>query len=161
MSLKNLISIEFSPSEETELQKALETIQRVLKGKTINLTPAERQQYGSIGEYNKLLVEKTKMYAAQNPDFIPRNFDLAEFDKDYKMRQTFINTLSLLTNITEQIEDTKILLDYDNYSDALKIYRHIRYLAEEGEPGLESVYEDLKQLFAKSSNATKSGEDKA
>jgi hypothetical protein len=152
MSLKNLISIEFSANEEVELQKALETIQRVLKGKTINLTPAERQQYGSIGEYNKLLVEKVRMYLNQNTDLQPRGFDLVEFDKDYKARQICINLLSLLTNITEQVEDTKVLLDHDNYSDSLKVYRHVRYLADEGEPGLESIYEDLKQLFSKTSN---------
>ncbi|WP_229048776.1 hypothetical protein [Chryseobacterium arthrosphaerae] len=65
MALDNLISVSFTTEELSKLDQALQTIGTVLSGKTINLTPEERQQYGSIAEQNKLFVNKVKTYMEQ------------------------------------------------------------------------------------------------
>jgi hypothetical protein len=150
MALENLISIEFTTEELTALDGHLDGIQQVLVGKTVNLTPDQRQQYGSIGNQNKLIVDKAKNYMEQHPNWIPNFLDKTEFDKDYTARQQMEQRTQRLQNLTQQLLDTKTLLDHDNYTNSLSFYRMMRYLAGENEPGSKTVYEDMKVLFSKS-----------
>ncbi|WP_417443585.1 hypothetical protein [Joostella sp.] len=53
--------------------------------------------------------------------------------------------------MTQQLVDTKTLLDHDNYNNALTFYRKVRFLAKENEPGSNTVYKDMSVLFQKSS----------
>lgn len=46
MALENSISVTFTQEELNKLTKGIETIREVLLGKTINLTPEQRAQYG-------------------------------------------------------------------------------------------------------------------
>ncbi|RZS93873.1 hypothetical protein [Aquimarina brevivitae] len=151
MALENLISISFTEEELTQLDSHLLGIRQILTGKTVNLTPDQRRQYGRIANQNKLIVDKAKNYMEQHPDWIPRFVDKSEFDRDYTARQQVENRVQLLESLSTQLVDTKTLLDHDNYNNALSFYRMLRFLAGENEPGAKSVYEDMKVLFSKSS----------
>ncbi|WP_420571365.1 hypothetical protein [Kordia sp.] len=94
MALENLISIEFTPEELNNLDAHLDGIQQILTGKTVNITPEQRQQYGSIGNQNKLIVDKAKTHMEQHPNWIPNFLDKVEFDKNYNARQ-LIDTKTL------------------------------------------------------------------
>ncbi len=147
MALENLISVSFTEEELTQLDQHLAGIRTLLTGKTINLTPDQRRQYGRIANQNKLIVDKAKNYMEQHPDWVPRFVDKEEFDKDYTARQQIENRVQLLENLSTQLIDTKTLLDHDNYNNALSFYRMIRFLAGENEPGAKSVHEDMRVLF--------------
>ncbi|GIM54199.1 hypothetical protein [Capnocytophaga cynodegmi] len=67
MAFENLIQVSFTDEELGKIDAALQTIETVLKGKTVNLTPDERRQYGSIAEQNKLFVNKCKELMEQYP----------------------------------------------------------------------------------------------
>jgi len=149
MALENLISVSFTEGELNTLDKHLEGIRTVLTGKTINLTPEQRQQYGRIANQNKLIVDKAKNHMEQNPGWIPKFLDKDEFDKDYTARKQVEERVQLLENLSQQLLDTKTLLDHDNYTNSLTFYRMVRFLAGENEPGAKSVYEDMKVLFKK------------
>lgn len=151
MALENLISISFTEKELETLDHHIDGIKKVLAGKTVNLTADQRQQYGRIANQNKLIVDKSKNYMEQHPDWVPRFVDKEEFDKDYQARTQIENRVQQLENLSQQLIDTKTLLDHDNYNNALSFYRMVRYLAGENEPGSKSVYEDMKVLFHKSS----------
>ncbi len=152
MALENLISINFTPQELKELDDHMAGIQNIFKGKTINLTTDQRRQYGSIGNHNKLIVDKAKSYMEQHPKWIPRFLDKEEFDRDHSAREQVESRVQQLTNLSQQLIDTKTLLDHDNYTNALSFYRMMRFLAGENEPGAKPVYEDMKVLFSKSSS---------
>lgn len=147
MALENLISVEFSNAELTKLDDAISIIESVLLGKTINLTPEQRQQYGSIAEQNKLFVNKAKGYMEQYPQYVPPFLDKAEYDKDYDARQQMESRMQRLNSLTEQFSDTKILLDFDNYHNSLTFYRNVKYLSSENVPGTNVIYDDMKQFF--------------
>ena len=147
MALDNLISISFSASDLETIDKAIQDIQTVLTGKTINLTPDERQQYGRIAEQNKLFVNKAKTYMEQYVQHVPGFIDKAEFDRDYEAREQIEQRLQLLNSLVEQLADTKVLLDHDNYHNAISFYRSIRFLSEENVPGTNVIYEGMKQFF--------------
>lgn len=147
MALDNLISVSFSKSDLETIDKAIQDIQTALVGKTINLTPNQRQQYGRIAEQNKLFVNKAKSYMEQYAQHVSRFLDKAEFDRDCIAREQVEQRLQLLDSITEQLSDTKVLLDHDNYHNAISFYRNLRFLSEENVPGTNVVYEDMKQFF--------------
>lgn len=48
MVLDNLINVCFSNEDLTPIDQALQSIESILAGKTVNLTPDQRQQYGRI-----------------------------------------------------------------------------------------------------------------
>lgn len=154
MALDNLISVSFTAEELTKLDQALQTIETVLSGKTINLTPEERQQYGSIAEQNKLFVNKAKIYMEQYPQYVPNFLDKVEFDKDYLGREQVEQRLQIMSSLTEQLSDTKVLLDHDNYHNAITFYRNMKFLSGENVPGTNVIYEDLKQFFITTTPST-------
>lgn len=148
MALDNLISVSFSSEELAVIDQALSQIEKVLKGKTVSLTPDERQQYGSIADQNKILVDKSRHYMQQRPDLIPHMLDFEEFERDYEARSLLESRVKRINSLTDQLKDTKTLLDHDNYTNTLTFYRYIRFLSEENQPGITSIYQDLKQHFA-------------
>ena len=48
MALENLISVSFTEEELIQLDSHLLGIRQILTGKTVNLTPDQRRQYGRI-----------------------------------------------------------------------------------------------------------------
>lgn len=160
MAFENLISVTFTEEELQTLDTALNNIAGVLHGKTVNLTPEERQQYGSIAEQNKLFVNKAKLLMEQNPQHIPDFLDKTEFDKDYNAREQIEKRLNRLSGLTEQFTDTKIVLDHDNYFNALTFYRNIKFLSGENVPGTTTLHQELKQFFhSKGGASTKSNDN--
>ncbi len=149
MALENLISLTFEDHELKKLGQGIQLIREVLTGKTINLTPEQRLQYGRVSNKNKLIIDKSKNYMEQYPDWIPKFLDKAEFDRDYTARNQVEIHAQLLENLAQQLIDTKTLLDHDNYTNALSFYRKVRFLARENEPGAKTVYQDMKVLFDK------------
>ncbi|MFK8266249.1 MULTISPECIES: hypothetical protein [Capnocytophaga] len=147
MTDKNLASVVFTTEELQKLDEALQNIENVLKGKTFNLTPDERKQYGSIAEQNKLFVNKCKELMEQYPQFVPSFLDKEEFDRDYQARQQIETRLIRLKTITEQLSDTKVLLDNDNYFNSITFYRNVKFLSGQNVPGIKTLYEQLKQFF--------------
>ncbi|EJL68691.1 hypothetical protein [Chryseobacterium populi] len=147
MALDNLISLNLAAADLTKLDQAILAIETVLVGKTINLTPEERQQYGSIAEQNKLFVNKVKNLMDQFPQYVPNFLDKAEFARDFVAREQVEQRLNKLSSLTEQLSDTKVLLDHDNYQNAITFYRNLKYLSGENVPGTNVIYEDMRQFF--------------
>lgn len=158
MALDNLISVVITDDEVTQVNSGVASINTVLAGKTVSLTPDQRRQHGRIANQNKLLVDKAKMYMEQNTQWIPGFLDKLEFDRDYDARTKIEMMLTRLENLTQQLIDTKTLLDHDNYNNSLSFYRYLRYLANENEPGAGTAYRDMKQLFSRTSSPAESNE---
>lgn len=151
MSLNNLASVSFTPAELSQLDDAIASINAVLQNKTYNLNPDQRQSYSRINEQNKLFVNKAKLFMEQYPQHLPSFVDKAEFDKDYDARENVEKRMLQLKSITEQLSDTKILLDHDNYHDSISFYRNVKFLSNENVPGTNTLYEELNQFFGGSS----------
>lgn len=147
MALNNLWSLNFTETELTQIDQAISSLETVLQGKTVHLTPEQRQQYGRIAEQNKLFVNKAKGYMEQYPHFVPPFLDKEEFDRDHAARTQVESRIQRLASLSEQLSDTKVLLDHDNYHNAITFYRNVRYLAGENSPGTTSVYQDMQQFF--------------
>lgn len=150
----NLISIEFTLAEVQQLKAAMDTIDGILNGKVLNLTPEERQQYGSVNETNKLFVNKVRDFMEQNPQHVPQFVDMAEFEKDYQAREVCEKNSIRLSSITEKLRDTKVALDFDNYHACLVVYKYLQFLASQNVPGMTTWEEELKQFFPRTTKKT-------
>ena len=154
MPLKDLIQNLLTAADENIINKALDDIQNAIISKTVNLTPDERQKYGSINEQNKLLVNKIDDVHSSHPQFDSSKVNWAEFASDFAIRSTLEKIISRLKSIAEQLDDTKILHDNDNYQQALSQYGYISYLADQNEPGITTIKEELAQFFNRSNPTT-------
>ncbi len=147
MALENMITVYFTEEEINEFNEALNRMTEIIRGKTINLSPEERRQYGSIADKNKILVDKCKDYMEQAPQTIPHVVNKESFDRDYKARRDLELPLRRMAGIMEELRDTKILLDHDNYQASLAYYQFVKYLSSQNEPGIDSIYADLKKHY--------------
>ena len=147
MSLKNLGKDHLAAAEQQDILAAVANIEQLLTGKMLDLSPEDRQKYGSISEQNKLLVNKVADYHQYQPQHSAPEVDWAEFDADKQSRAFWENIILRLASIVRQAESTKILHDYDNYQDALTDYAYSQYRADRNIPGATDKVTELKQFF--------------
>lgn len=147
MPINDLINLHFTAAEITAVNNALTALQTALAPKCRNLTPEERQQYGSIGERNKLLVHKVRDYRMAQSAMSTPDVDWVEFEADYSDRNFLETVLARLTLVTEMASDTKILHDFDVYQASLTDYDYTKYKMTTNTPGYDAKYEDMKQFF--------------
>ena len=147
MPLKDLIQNQLTVADTDAITKALTDIENAIKAKTVNLTPDERQKYGSINEQNKLFVNKVNDLHSSQPQFNSSKVNWPEFESDFAIRSSLENIMLRMKSIEEQLNDTKILHDNDNYQQSLSQYSYISYLANENEPGVTTLKEELAQFF--------------
>lgn len=160
MPFLNFESRHFSTEEKIQVLNALATLQQALSGKLAVLTPEERQQYGSVNEQNKLIINKVKDYRDADPALSSPQVDWAEFNMDYESRSLLQSLAASLTEITRGLENAKVMHDWDNYQASLIDYQYTKYMNDSGNPGFHTKSEELKQFFnrAGSQDASNSSE---
>ena len=149
MPLTNLNSAHLTEAQVTAAQNALAELENALAIITVQLTPEDRQKYGSINEQNKLLVNKVKDFRQSNPNLSVSDVDWDEFDKDFASRNVFESLINRLNALVIKLQGAKILHDYDNYQAALDDYAYTTYRAATGADGYENKYNELKQFFGR------------
>jgi hypothetical protein len=86
MPITNLNNDHFTQQEKDQIDKAWLSIMQVLTRKTRNLSPEERQKYGSISEENKLVVQKVLDYNTHQPHLNSPEVDYVELAADWTDR---------------------------------------------------------------------------
>lgn len=147
MPFDNFNSRHFTATEKTAVDSALVAIETALQHKHANLTPEERQKYGSVNEQNKLIINKVKDFYDTQPTLSSPDVDWAEFDKDHDTRQFLQTTIQRLQSLLSGLGNAKILHDYDNYQAALTDYDFAKYKAGTTAPGYQTKVDELSQFF--------------
>jgi protein subunit release factor A len=151
MSLHNLNNQHLSMAQMEAVQDALAQLETAMADINVNLTPEDRKKYGRVHEQNKLFVNKVHDYSQSQPALSSPDVDWKEFAADYDSRQACEAFIDRLDNLSQRLQNAKILHDYDNYQDALSDYAYATYKAGSATPGFEEKYQDLKEFFAKRS----------
>lgn len=158
MPFLNQESRHFTTEETTAIQNALNTLQTALTPKLANLTADERQQYGSIKEQNKLIVNKVKDYRENQPNLSSADIDWNEFLEDYNSRSFLQASIEQLEELVRGMENAKILHDWDNYQAALIDYKYTQYKNNTGATGYATKETELKQFFNRTGAANSNDE---
>lgn len=162
MPANNLISTQLDPGQLASCLNQLTIVRDILLNFSQNLTPEERQRYGSINEQNKLLVSKVMDYHNTSPNLSSPDVDWTAFNQSWASRVGYTQLETMCQTIIEICSDPRILHDYFLYQNALVDYDYSKYKANstQGGAGFTTKVEDIKQLFPNPSgnNITPAGE---
>ena len=153
MPFLNFENRHFSETEKNDITAAMQTLQNLLSGKLATLTAEERQQYGSINEQNKLIVNKVKDYRDAQPALSSPEVDWEEFAQDYSSRSFLQSISEQLAEISRGLDNAKILHDWDNYQASLIDYQYTAYRNDSGSVGFHTKHTELKQFFSRTGTA--------
>lgn len=157
--MKNVIQTKITAADKTAFDDLLGQLEALMQGKLTALSEAERSQYGSINEQNKLLVNKGHDYHQGNPAMSTPEVDWTEFEANYQARAFLESRIERLKSLVYQMQSTKILHDYDNFQDSLIDYAYSQYKKGANENGYAEKVADLKQFFPKSGKTAPSNEN--
>lgn len=118
----------------------------------IDLTADERQGMVKFGEKNRSFVTKALALASQNPDILPRSFNLDEMRADVNLVENLYPIQLAVTHLLGQIEDTYYAAGSEAYSAALQVYTYAK-AANLATGTLEDALDDLGRRFVRRSRA--------
>ncbi len=146
----NRIDATLSPSDKDEVLAAIATI----KGKLpflIDLAPEERHTLPKMGDKSRAFVSKAAEVAAQNPDFLPRSFDVDEMRRDVALSEALQPVALALTQLQELVEDTLMEVGSEAYVAALLVYNSARNSGQGA--ALDELADALGRRFARKASA--------
>ena len=121
MPFSNIITTHLTDEQNDDANDALDVLEVISTAISQNLSPEERQQYGSINEQNKLLANKVHDYHVNSPELQSPDVDWNEFERDYQTRQRTEALILRAESILKRLIDAKTLHDYDN--NRLRIHK--------------------------------------
>ncbi len=140
------ISAALTQSDRDAVLAAVATIKQKLPF-LMDLTPEERKALPKMGDKSRAFVTKALEVATQNPDFLPRAFDLDEMRKDVQLFETMYPIVMAMTQLQELLDDTYVTVGSEAYSSALQVYNYAKASGQGA--GLEAVVDELGQRFAR------------
>ena len=152
---ENRISASISEESRAAIMAAIQTIKDNLPFLK-DLTIEERKSRLKLGDRSIAFVQGTLGVATENPDFLPRSFDVDEMKQDVELYQELNDISRSLTQLLELVEDTKMEVGSDAYSAALVAYRYAKDSSIGA--GLDEVVDDLGRRFARRSRQAEAGE---
>ena len=147
MPFLNFENRHFTENEKIDIATAISTLEQLLTPKLANLTPEERQQYGSVNEQNKLIINKVKDFRDSQPALSSPDVDWIEFMNDHDTRAFLQTTMQRLQSLIDGLSNAKILHDWDNYQAALTDYDFAKYKASTNAVGYQTKVAELAQFF--------------
>lgn len=152
MPFINFDSRHFTAAEKTAVTTALTALEVALNPKLANMTGEERQQYGSVNEQNKLIINKVKDYRDNQPGLCTPDLDWNEFLNDFDTRAFLQANILRLESLLDGLGSAKILHDWDNYKAALSDYDFAKYKASTQVVGFKKKAEEIAQFFSGGTN---------
>jgi hypothetical protein len=143
---ENRVSAKLSAADRAAVMDAIQTIRTKLPF-LIDLSPQERQTLLKLGDKSRAFVEQALTLATQNPDILPRSFDVDEFQKDAELLASLQPLMAALTQLLELVEDTYLEVGSEAYAAALAVYSYAKVSGKGS--ALDNLLEGMAQRFAK------------
>ncbi|PSB14094.1 hypothetical protein C7B76_17440 [filamentous cyanobacterium CCP2] len=122
----------------------------------VDLKAEERKALPKMGDKSRAFVSKALEVATQNPDFLPRSFDLEELRKDVQLFEALYPLLLSMTQLQELLDDTCLAVGSEAYAAALQVYTYAKASGNVG--GMDAVVGEMGQRFARKPRKAKSQE---
>ncbi len=144
----NLINATLSAADRKVVLDAINTIKQKLPF-LIDLSPSERQALPKMGDKSRAFVTKALEIATQNPDFLPRSFNVEDMKKDVALHEALYPIWQALTQLCELVDDTQIAVGSEAYVAALLVYKYGKNNPTVS--GLDEVMDNLGKRFVRRS----------
>ncbi|SRR5579883_437421 len=149
------ISATLDANDRETVMTALATIKAKLPF-LIDLTADDRKAIPKMGDKSRAFVSKALEVATQNPDFLPRSFNLEELRKDVQLFEAMYPIVVALTQLQELVDDTCLAAGSEAYAAALQVYNYAK--ASGQGVGLDAVVGEMGQRFARKPRKVKAQE---
>ena len=151
----NRISASLTPEVRDEILTAMKTIRDRLPFLT-GLEAEDKKSMLKMGDKSRGFVGKALEVATQNPDFLPRSFDIDEMRKDVELYEALYPIILAANQLQELLDDTLTLVGSEAYMAALVVYNYAKNV--KGDAGLEAAVDDMARRFARKSRGNASHE---
>jgi hypothetical protein len=151
----NRISASLSQADRQAVLDAVNTIRTKLPF-LIDLSPEERRSLLRMGDKSRGFVTQALEVAEQNPDVLPRSFDVAEMRKDVELLSALSPILAALAQLNELVDDTVMAVGSEAYAAALLVYQFVR-AAGKGS-ALDTALDGMGQRFARKARNPSGGD---
>lgn len=152
----NRISATLSPEGHQAVIDAIATIRKEMPF-LVDLSLEERKTLTKMGDRSRGFVDQAYILAMQNPDFLPRSFDLEEMKRDVELFRALHPLMMALNQLHELMEDTYMAAGSEAYSAALAVYSYAK--ADRTGLALDSAVKELSRRFARSRGRSEDSEE--
>ena len=143
------------PQEVLDQVKAkIEEAIGLVKPYSVILTEDQRASVIKVGDRKFTCVTKTFAYTKTNSEFVPSYLNINDFETDMKDADGHPEIVTLINQLFNYFDDTKLAARSEAYSASLYYYGNVQQAASVNLPGAKAIYDDLKQYFAKASKAS-------
>lgn len=149
------ISAALTQSDRDAVMDAVATIKAKLPF-LVDLSAEERKALPKMGDKSRAFVSKALEVATQNPDFLPRSFNLEELRKDVQLFEAIYPIMVALMQLSELVDDTSLAVGSEAYAAALQVYAYAKASGNVG--GMDAVVGEMGQRFARKPRKVKSQE---
>lgn len=147
--LNNRVNVTATAAQITAVKTAFQTILTNLPF-LVGLTTEERKTLLSIDVSNKAFTEDAINAAVNNATLVPAYVSVAGMQNDLTLFAQLDELSGLANQLSERLEDTKMLAGSEAYQGALTLYRAFGMAADAGVPGADAIVDQLKKRFATS-----------
>lgn len=144
---QNLIDLDLSQDSLAAMDEALAALEARFAN-LLSLDVDQRRQLTKMGDKSEAFCRQAVVAFSQNADVLPRNFDLAAYQRDLAMLDLLRPRLARLTRLHERLADTEMALGSDLMSNSLEGYAVLK-VAGKG-AGLEGLRQMLSARFSRS-----------
>jgi len=149
---ENRISANLTAADRDAVMQAIATIKEKLPF-LIDLTTEDRRTIVKMGDKSRAFVSKALEVATQNPNFLPRSFDIEEMRRDLALYEALYPVLLSLTQLQELVDDTCMASGSEAYTAALAVYNYAK--ASGDVAGLDAVIDEMGRRFTRRSKKKK------
>lgn len=96
----------------------------------------------SVGFMTKLLD-----YAANSPTFVPTFISFTELKQDVGVATALAPLEQFAAQLALDLNSTVMLAGAEGMAQASPVYKNIKFLAKQKQPGAQAAYDDLSQRF--------------
>jgi len=152
--MENKINYLIPDETITEVTALIKQVQEKLQPYLIALTPEERTTLPKMSDGTSPFVQKCLEFCATDPQFAPPYLDVAGFQNDMADWNKLMSVLYPIRQLAQNLDDTTLEAGSESYSAALTYYNSVKQAAKMSVPGSKTIYNDLKQRFAKSPSSS-------
>ncbi len=151
---QDLASLKLTDADVAALRDSLQSIRKVLHGRTVSLTPAQRSKLLKMGEKSRNFCTQAVDALAANAGSLPPDLDIAALQTDLADFNALDTFYTEFQSIGEEVDDTLKALSSDVMVNALAGVGFLKAL-NKLKPSLDKVLGDLRSIRRAKPKVTK------
>jgi hypothetical protein len=145
INLEELAKNQLASTDRDTIMNAIATIQATMPY-LIDLTLEQRKALPKMGDSSVAFVRKALELAKQNPDFLPRSFQIEQMQQSLEFWEQMNSIMLAFNQLQELMDDTYVAVGSKVFSEALTIYHYAKAVEHTGV--LENSVVELGKRFA-------------